>query len=922
MGRCCRVLWGRGKECKELDGLLGAVRGGESRALAVWGEPGAGKTALLDYVAGRAVGFRVLRVTGVQSEMELAFSGLHQLCMPLSEGMGRLPGAQGGALRAALGLGGEGVPDRFLVGLATLGLLAEAGRERPVLCVVDDAQWLDRASLQVLAFTARRLVAESVAVVFGARVGEEVSGPAGGVAGPPDLEGLPGLVVGGMPVADARALLGSVLPGRWDERVLERIVAETRGNPLALLELPRESGLVELAGGFGLPGARGVTRRIQELYQRRFVRLPVQTRRLLLVAAAEPGGEPALLWRAADGLGIGLEAAGAAVAAELVRIDDRVRFRHPLVRSAVYWAASPEERCGVHRALAEATDARADPDRRAWHAAQGTQGTDEGVAVELERSAGRAQARGGAAAAAAFLARAVELTPDPVRRQDRALAAAQAAHQAGTPDTALRLLSVAEAGPLDRHRRGNADLLRAQIVFTTERGKSAAPALLRAARQLEAFDVPLARDTYLEAISAAMFAGPLATGGGQLEVAEAALAAPRTTEPPRAFELLLDGLATLITEGHDTGVQRLRSALDAFADPDLPVDEGVRWLWHAALAAGMVWDHEAWKILATRHLQLATETGQAMMRPFALSTRASVHVFAGELSEAASLVEEVRTVSEAVGISYPAYVALMVAVWRGDEAEHAVLARNIKTEATRRGEGVALIVGGWGRALLRNSLGDHEDALAAASEAADHPQREVSVAVGWALVEYVEAAARSGDADRAADAFRRLEERTRPSGTDWALGVEARSRALISGDAEAESHYREALDRLGRSTIRGELARTHLLYGEWLRRRRRQREAREHLRTAHDSFTDMGMEAFARRAARELLATGEKIRRHTVETTTTLTAQEVQIVRLVREGLTNPEIGARIFISPRTVEWHLRNIFTKLGVTSRRQLQR
>ncbi|MET9112447.1 AAA family ATPase, partial [Streptomyces zhihengii] len=377
------MLWGRGKECRDLEGMLRAVRGGASRSLVVWGEPGVGKTALLDYVAEQAVDFRIFRVTGVQSEMELAFSGLHQLCMPLSEGMGRLPGAQDGALRAVLGWGDAGVPDRFLVGLATLGLLAEAGRERPVLCVVDDAQWLDRASLQALAFTARRLVAESVAVVFGARVREELAVPADTGAGLPDLEGLPELALGGLPAGDARALLGSALPGRWDERVLDQIVAETRGNPLALLELPRESGLVEWAGGFGLPGARGVTRRIQELYQRRFVRLPPQTRRLLLVAAAEPGGEPALLWRAADGLGIGLEAASAAVAAELVSIDDRVRFRHPLVRSAVYWAASPEERRGAHRALAEATDARADPDRRAWHAAQGTQGTDEAVAVEL-----------------------------------------------------------------------------------------------------------------------------------------------------------------------------------------------------------------------------------------------------------------------------------------------------------------------------------------------------------------------------------------------------------------------------------------------------------------------------------------------------------------------------------------------------------
>ena len=906
------VLLGRASEREALDRLLENVRGGQSAVLVIRGEAGVGKTALLHHCARQASGFRVARVAGVESEMELPFAGLHQLCAPMLGSLDALPEPQQAALGVALGLSSGAAPDRFMVALAALSLLAEVAAERPLLCFVDDAQWLDAVSGQILGFVARRLLAESVAIVFAVREPSEEG----------ELTGLPELALGGLPEKDARALLATVIPGRLDERVRDRLVAETRGNALAILELPRALAATDLPGGFGLDGAHASPGQIEESFLRRLEALPDDARMLLLVAAAEPGGEPALLWRAADRLGIGIEAVTPAVSAGLVRIDDHVRFHHPLVRSAVYWAASPEERCRAHRALAEATDAGTDPERRAWHAAQGTQGTDEDVAVQLEHSAGRARARGGAAAAAAFLARAVELTPDPARRQDRALAAAQANHQAGTPDAALRLLSVAEAGPLGRHRRGHADLLRAQIAFTMERGDKAFPLLLKAARQLEPHDLPLARDTYLEAIDAAMFATPNAVCDGQLTAAEAARSGPPAKEPLRPADLLLDGITTLIIEGHGSGVARLRPALEAFQGPDLSADEGLRWLWLVNIVSASLWDLESCVLLADRHIRIARETGRITTLPLALTGRLAAHVAAGELSAAAAMIEEVETVSGAVGVSYPPYGALMVAAWRGREAECATLMDTAVAETTRRGEGGPLIVGGWATALLHNSLGRYGEALDALAGVVDHGQRDVGTIGVWALVEYIEAAARSGDADRAADAFRRLEERTRPSGTDWARGIEARSRALISGDAEAESHYREALDRLGRSTIRGELARTHLLYGEWLRRRRRQREAREHLRTAHDSFTDMGMEAFARRAARELLATGEKIRRHTVETTTTLTAQEVQIVRLVREGLTNPEIGARIFISPRTVEWHLRNIFTKLGVTSRRQLQR
>lgn len=908
------MLRGRRVECERLDGLLDAVRSGASRVLVVRGERGVGKTALLEHLAGREREFRVCRVPGVRAEAGLGHAALHRLCAPVADRVERLPGAQRDALRAALGQGSGRVqvPDRLLVGLAVLSLLGEAARERPLVCLVDDAQWLDRASARALAFAARRLSAESVALVFAAR------GPGGASA----LAGLPELTVAGLSGGDARALLRSVLPGLWDERVLDRIVAETRGNPLALLELPREWAPAELAGGFGLPGARALTGRVRESYRRRVERLPPETRRLLLVAAAEPGGEPALLWRAADRLALGIAAAAPAVAAGLVTIDDRVRFDRPPARTAVYWAASPEERRAAHRVLAEVTDPRADPERRAWHTAQGTRDPAEDVAAELERAAGPARARGGPAVAAAFLARAVELTPDPARRQERALAAARATHHAGTPDAALRLLSVAEAGPLGGRRRGQVDLLRAQIAFTAERGGAAFPALLTAARLLEPHDVPLARDTYLEAIGAALFATPNSAGDGQLAAARAARSGPSAAEPARPGDLLLDGVTTLIIEGHAAGVRRLRPVLSAFSGPDLPEDEGLRWLWLVTVLAASLWDYESCVVLADRHVRLARRTGRLTALPLALSGRLAAHVLAGELDAAAPLVEEVRTVSAAAGVPYPPYGALLVAAWRGREAECATLMSTAVAETARRGESGPLVVGGWATALLRNSLGRYGDALAALAGVVDHGQRDVGTAAVWALVEYVEAAARSGDPARAADVLARLSERTGPSGTDWALGVEARSRALLSGGAAAEGHYREAVDRLGRSAVRGELARARLLYGEWLRRERRQRDARAQLRTAHESFTAMGMTAFARRAARELLATGEQVRKRAAGAAGELTAQEAQIVRLVREGLTNPEIGARIFISPRTVEWHLRNIFGKLAVTSRRQLQR
>jgi DNA-binding CsgD family transcriptional regulator len=919
MGRCPRwrlnlepVMLDRFTERAALGQLLEAARGGRSGVLVVRGEAGVGKTALLEDVIEAAAGLRIARVAGVESEMELAFAALQQLCAPMLDWARGLPGPQRDALGVAFGLRTGVAPDRFLVGLAVLGLLAEVAEERPLLCVVDDAQWLDRASAQALGFVARRLLAESVALVVAARE------PGG------EFARLPELLVGGLSNGDARELLGSVISGPLDERVQERIVAETRGNPLALLELPQSSTPAELAGGFGVPGAPGLAGRIEDSFRRRLEVLPLETRRLLLVAAAEPAGDPVLVWRAAGRLGISGGAAAAAEAAQLLTIGARVMFRHPLVRSAVYRAASPWDRRAVHRALAEATDPEADPDRRAWYRAQAAAGPDEEVAAELGRSAGRARARGGVAAAAAFLERSAMLTLDPARRAQRALAAAQAKYQAGALDVALGLLAAAQAGPLDELQRAWAGLLRGQIVFAASRGSDAPPLLLAAAREFEPLDARLARETYLDALFAATFAGRLASGGDLLEVAEAARAAPPPPGPARAPDLLLDGLAALITEGFPAGAPVVKRAISAFRGQDVTTEEGLRWLWLGCHAARLMWDHESWDALSARLIKLARETGTVMALPGAVSTRAGMHVSAGEFDAAASLVAEVASVSEAIGGSIPIAPydpAPWLAALRGREAEAAELIEAGTKDVQRRGEGEGLSFFGikqWATAVLYNSLGRYEEALAVAQRASE--DSHVLWFSNWALAELIEAAERSGQPARAASVLPRLSEAARASGTDWALGIAARSRALVSDGEQAEALYLEATGRLGRTRLRVELGRAHLLYGEWLRRQRRIRDARDQLRSAHKIFSSTGAVAFAERARVELRAAGGHARKRTAETRETLTVQEALIARLAGAGASNAEIAARLFLSPATVAYHLRKVFSKLGISSRNQL--
>ena len=876
--------------------------------LVLMGEAGVGKTALLEYAVGSAADMLVTRASGVESEMELAFAALHQLCAPLLDRLEELPAPQRQALEITFGLSDGPSPDRFLVGLAVLGLLSDAAEERPVLCVIDDAQWLDRTSGQALSFVARRMLADSVAILFAAReAGNE-------------LTGLPELALEGLPVADARAVLASAVPGRLDERIADQIVAETRGNPLALLELPHDLSVAQMAGWFGLPGAMSLEGRLEESFQERLGTLPEDTQRLLLVAAAEPLGDPALLWRAAIVLGIDRSVLESAKRAGLIEIDDRVRFRHPLVRSAAYRARSPHERREAHRAVAEATDASVDPDRRAWHMAQATFGPDEDVASELERAATRAQARGGLAAAATFLERAVALTSAPSLRAGRAVVAAQTKYEAGALDDALTLLATAENAPADDVRHARVRLLRAQIAFASRRGGDAPSLLLEAARQFEPIDPSRARATYLEAFSAALFAGRLARGCGVVEVAAAVRAGPPPPQAPGPPDLLLHGLAVRFTEGYSSGAAILKEALSAFRNSAVLHPEDARWLWFACWAAADLWDDETWDLLSARQLELVRSAGALSAIPFVLTARAAVHLVSGDLDAAASEVDEIQLVSEATGIAAPPYGALWLAGLRGRDAAVSQLVATAVKDAAARGEGYALADAELVRAILYNGLGRYEDAVLVFG-----PDGERSYDVNTpprAVAEVIEAAARGERHELAARLLDRLDDMARATGTDWILGIAARSRALVSPDGGAEDCYREAIERLAHTRLRFELARAHLVYGEWLRRGRRRLDAREQLRTAFEMFIAMGVEGFAARAERELLTTGERVRRRSGETRDELTDQEARIARLARDGLSNAEIGERLFISQHTVAHHLRKVYSKLDITSRSHLRR
>ncbi|SEE73532.1 ATP-binding protein [Jiangella alba] len=905
---------GRRAERETVEHVLTRAQAGHSEVLVVRGEAGIGKTALLEHARDTAVasGFRSEFAVGVESETQFAFAGLHQLCAPLLDRAGALPEPQQTALNVAFGLRSGAAPERFLVGLATLNLLAEAAEEQPLLCLVDDAQWLDQASAQVLAFVARRVAAEQLVLVFGLRdPGEEEVLP---------FAGLPELWLGGLSEADARALLAAVSTP-LDDGVRDRIVAEARGNPLALLELPRSTHPAELAGGFELPDVLGAPRRVELSFQDRFSGLPVETQVLMLAAAAEPTGEVALLWRAAAQLGIAREAAAPAEAAGLLEIGTRVRFRHPLVRSAVYRAATSPDQRRVHGALAAATDPRADPDRHAWHRAHAVLGTDEDAAAELERSAGRARARGGLAAAAAFLQQAADLTPEPARRTSRALAAAYAKHEAGATEAALELLDVAASGPLDALQRARLELLRAQIAFHLSRGRDGPWMLLDAAKTLAPLDAALARETYLRALDAAIVTG--APGRGVPAVAEAARAAPPPPTSPEPADELLDGLVTTFTQGYEAGVPGLRRALTAFAGHEPPADavgdsDSHRWLWLASRTAMAVFDDESAHLLADRHVRLAREAGALATLPAALLVQSVMLVISGEFARASELAAAQTSITASTTALPLLHAQLILAAWRGRSHETAEIHTTIARETAGHGHDTEVSLAQYALAVLHNGRGDYQAAQAAAARAFESDELTYS---NLAHSELIEAASRTGQPELAADALDQLSSRALASGTPWGLGLAARSRALTSTGPVAEEHYREAIEQLRNCRMAGHLARAHLVYGEWLRREGRRQAARAQLRTAHDLLSEMGAEAFAARAGRELRATGEHPRKRTAQPTDVLTAHELHIARLVATGATSREVGAQLFLSPRTIEAHLRNIFRKLGITSRRQLR-
>ncbi len=907
-------LRGRHAECEALDRLVAAARAGTSGTLVLRGQAGIGKTALLEYVVEHATDCRVARVSGVETEMEIAYGGLHQLCVPFLDNLERLPEPQRAALGTAFGLVAGHASDRLLVGLAVLGLLARAADDRPLVCVIDDAHWLDSVSAQAIAFVARRILADRIAMVLAVREPFDEA----------TFAGLPHMAVGGLSPADAGTLLDSVIGAPLDPRVRDRILAETRGNPLALIELPRAWTIAELADVFAEARDLPLTGRLEEGFLRRIEALPADSRRLLATAAAEPLGDTTILWRAAGIQGLGPDAAAAAEAGGLIEVGERIRFRHPLVRATAYRMASPAERHDVHRALAEATDPISDPDRRAWHRSQTTDTPDEEIAAELEQSSGRARARGGLVAASALLERAAHLTPDPGDRARRSLAAAWAKRDAGQLHAANGLLAEAEGGPPDILRAGETEHLRGQIAFDQRRGTESARLLLEAAGALEPLDVAQAREMYLDAFIAAAWATGPDAADVLTQAANAARNALKPSATMRPIDLVLDALATRHIDGYVAAAPLLVRAMDALRAIEPGSEHTGRMLGLggsrvSTLIATDLWDFAAAREFAERAVHLARAAGALVELQFALNVLASHEILSGNLAVAAGLIEEARTAAEAIGNPSITYAAMLLGAYRGEAREASDPPAPQRNEADPPLDGRVVSFADYSAAVLDNSHGRHDAALAAALRVFGR-----DVVGGYQVMvvaELGQAASRTGDRPLLELARGRSAERAHVAGTDWAAGVDARLAAWLATGRAADDAHRESIDRLTRAGLRTEVARGRLLHGEWLRREGRRIDAREQLRAAHEMSSALGLDAIAERTRIELLATGEKVRKRSVATADTLTAQELQIARLAQDGLSNTEIGTRLFLSPRTVEWHLRKVFSKLDLTSRRQLR-
>ncbi|MFI1016062.1 AAA family ATPase [Streptomyces sp. NPDC020965] len=897
-------LTGRARECATLDRLIDELTAGHGGCVVISGGAGTGKSALLGY-ARSVPGVRILRAECAEFEMGLAFAALHQLCGPLLAGIAASPSSWRAEMGAAFGLRDGATPDGLRVGRAFLDLLRNTADGTPLLCAVDDAQWMDPASAQALAFAARRVGDEPIALVLAAR----------DPAGHPELRGLPRLPLAGPAEADARSLLMGRSRVPLDPLVRERVLDEARGNPLVPLEPP---GAGEPAGGFTRPDASAAPAVIESRVRAGLAGLPDRTRLLLLVAAAEPTGDLPLLLRAAAELGVGTGAARPAEEAGLVALGNRVRFHHPLVRSTIYRSAPPDQRRAVHRALARALDRESDGDRRAWHLARSAIGPDEATADAMHRSAGRARARGGAAAAAVFLAEAARLTPQPGLRAERALSAAAAKHEAGAIDEALELLSVSRTGPLGPRELAQTRILHARIAFDRSRDDAAVDRLLDAAGAMVAVDLQVARDSLLDALAAVVLVGRFARSARLSDVAEAARVMLGDDTPARPRDLLLDALTTRTTKDFAAAVPLLRRAVDADRAPGDGAHLSTGELWLAYCAATDLWEEGPWFALTERQLTNCRAAGALTLLPVALGHRALAHVHAGQFDDASALVAEAHAVAEGIGVPGPDHIEVTVAAWRGEEARTLELAELARIGARDRGEGRFVTAVEYAQAVLFNGLGRYDAALEALHLACRLDEMGFHA---WILTEFVEAAARSGDREIAAEALRRLVERAERAGTDWASGAALRSRALLAEGPLAEECYREAIARLDRTRGVVHAARARLVYGEWLRREGRRREARTVLRDAHTRLSVLGAGAFAARAARELDSTGERPRGRKGPLPVGLTAQECRIARLVAAGATSKEVGTRLFLSPRTIDAHLRNIFRKLGVTSRRQLR-
>lgn len=907
-------LLGRTEERQSLADLLSGARAGRGGVVVLRGEAGIGKSALLADVAEQAHDFCICRVVGVESEMELSYAGLQQLCAPIIDRRADLPDIQRDALEKVFGLSIGQPPDRFLVGMAALGLLATVAQRQPVMWIVDDAQWLDRSSVQTIGFVGRRSHTEPMVIAIAARDNGEDA----------DLAGLPDLRLAGLSAEDARKLFPAV-SGPTDPTVRDRIIAEARGNPLALLELPRAWTTAELAEELTDSERVPLTGHLELAFEKRLEELPPDTQTLLALAAAEPTGDPALLWSAARQLGLDWSAAAPAAEAGLIEFGRRIWFRHPLVRAAAYRTATLQKRLEVHRALADVTDPVSDGDRRAWHRASSTVAPDEEIAVELEQSAGRAKARGGLLGAAALLERAALLTPDGARRANRTLAAAKAKRDAGALESALGLLSAVASEPPSELRSALAEQLRGRIAFDQRRGREAAELLRSAAQRLEPFDPTLARDTHLEALAAAVWAsGP---EGQDLvrKAAEAARVAPRREAGPRTADLLLDAIALRVTEGYEQAAPALTRALAAARNHNVGADEvdGLLWLVGnraAGIMAIEAWDYETGRTLAERQVRLTRESGALVQLQFALNFLANYVALTGDVRTTTALVEEERQLSNMTRVPPVGYSDALLAAFRGDAAQAIPMIESTIVAATKDGQGRIVAFSHYLSSVLYNGLGRHAEALNCARRVVE---QDVLGYQTLAAAELAEAASREGATDLLAEISAWVRARAAATPTAWALGTAALVGALEAGDADdADALYQESIQHLAKTPLQVALARSHLLYGEWLRRRGSKGAARDQLVIAHDALTDMGLEAFAERARRELSATTRRrTRRYVDAPSAQLTSQELQIAQLVQQGLSNPEIGGRLFLSPRTVEWHLRNIFGKAGVSNRRQLR-